>query len=226
MNKRAGTKEKMTEMSENSRKTFIMAINRIYKFTSSSHRLQEASLEILHERSKLLQETYVQFLQHHCAVVSKMPQHKLKEHQDIADAMDDMYLSSMAAMRKRINVLEAEEVARRHTERKREQKSPSPEKVQDLRQALEENRQRLNKLRIDEHELNRYEQMEVAQAPAPRVASVIQRGPRTPSPAPSQRKRDRDMRDNLTYRYRPANFTCHLCCKFHPLHNCIGGAAT
>lgn len=210
-------------MSENSRTIFANAINRNYTFIKSSVRLQEALLELLRERAKLLEEIYVLFLQNHSAVVAKVPRDQLKKHQDLADAMDDMYVESLAAMRKRINTLEAEELANRHTARQIIMRTNEPKPVIDLRQALEENQQRMHQLHLDERELDRYESQDSEDEiqEQPRVANVVQRGPRTPSPEQRQRERDRDMRAEFQAdRYRPSNFTCYLCNGFHPLNKC------
>lgn len=99
-------------MSKNARQTFINALNRNYHFTKSEA-FKEKSSEYLNEWWELLKQTYVGFLEQHNILVERERPDKLKEHQDLATQMEDIYVETVTAFRKRSAELEAIELANR-----------------------------------------------------------------------------------------------------------------
>lgn len=99
-------------MWKNSRQTFINAINRNYHFAHSD-RLKEVDNDYIKERWELLKSAYTSFIEHHNGVVSHTRAEKLKEEEDLATQMEDVYVQTVTKFRKQIALVDEQQAKQR-----------------------------------------------------------------------------------------------------------------
>lgn len=235
-------------MNKNSRQTYINAINRNYHFVHSTA-FKEQDADLLNEKWELLKATYVRFLEEHNALVNKEQTGKLKAHQDLATQMEDIYVETVTAFRKRINELEAIELVKRTEKAKREAKEKQPEKekraekventpdtdTSQLRHHPTPNeRNESSRFYVNENRpTNPYEPQHMSQASNQRAANdlrnqieqqakerALQERARQIVIQRRTAERERERDRHIRSVVVPKHFACHLCEGPHALNKC------